>query len=414
MCLLLLIPAHTHAQVLQGQWVQECEEQINKHRKTGVTVIVLDRDDKAVEGVTVELTQLRHDFKIGLTLPADRLAPEKLNKLPVYRCFNAIALDRLTDWSLPTKPSEFTPDQIVASWRDAIKPIEVAYGRVISADTARNTDKLLLLTAEQLRDALFGRIDLAIGHKPTADRFDVYADLLYQDLVERKLGQGMLHRMFERAHAKRPEAKLSLRVRNAISLQRGRDLALTLQRLEARQVRFDSLTIEQRFTGQVQPRPLERMLNQHVASLNVPVTLAGIEVGGTSDVAAGLNMETLLRLTFAQPAIQGLYFSSVHHEQMVEDNAALIGKDGQPTTAGVTLDNLFQKVWRSDVKDQTDEVGNVHARVFTGWYRAQVTLPNGKTIWTDAYVPKSDRSKLIVLQQTAAEVALNHKQQARP
>lgn len=395
--------ASASAQILQGAWVEASEAAIDQHRKTEVTVIVLDREDHAVMGASVRLTQQRHDFIIGLTLPADRMPPQGLDKLAVYRCLNAIALDRLTDWSFPLKQSQTTPQELAKAWHDAIDPLQVSFGRVISADTARNKDKLSLLKPTDLRDAVMQRVDDAMSFEPNADYYDLYADLLYQDMIERKLGKGMLHRMFDRARAADPDAKFSLRVRNAISLQRGRELALAIQRLEVRQVPFDRVTIQQRFKGQVQPRPLARMLDEQVATLPVPVTLAGLEVGGPSEVAAGLNMETLLRLVFAQPAIEGIYFSGVLPNEVLEKHAALLDAAGQPTPSGNVLDQLFNKHWRSEVNAKTDERGNINTRVFTGWYRVSATLPTGEVIKGQAYLPKSDRAKIIVLQQTAAE-----------
>ena len=393
----------TSAQVLQGDWVDQSQAEIEKHRKTDVTVIVLDREDRAIQGATVRLVQQRHDFLIGLAVPPDQIPPVDFSSRPVYRCFNAIALDRLTDWASPVVKSDVSPGEVAALWQEAIDPIHIAFGRVVSADPASNTDKLSLLTATDLRDSVLARIDLAAGFEPTPDRYDLYADLLYQDMIERKLGTGMINRMFEQARAKRTDAKFGLRVRDAVALQRARDLALTLQKLEIRQITFDHLSIEQRFTGQVQPLPFGRMLEQTLQSVDVPVSFALLEIGGPTRIAAGLNMETFLRTVFAQPRIEGIYFAGLKAQQFIEANAELLDDLGQPTAAGLALDQMFTTYWRSDERAKTDERGNIDARVFTGWYTVTATLPDGQTITSQAYIPKSQRTKLIILQQTAAE-----------
>ncbi len=400
----LLRPQSVDAQILQGDWVVASEQAIEQHRKTDVTVIVLDHNDRTVLGATVKLMQLRHDFVVGITLPADRLPPEGLKELAVYRVFNAIALDRLTDWSFAAAESKLTPQQVALAWQEAVKPAVVSFGRVVSADPARNSDKIALLGPQDLRDAVMARIDFATAFTPAPDTFDLYADLLYQDMIERKLGQGMLHRMFERARVNRPDAQFALRVRDTISLQRGRDLANAIQRLEIRQLPFDRVTIEQRFTGQTQPLALRRMLDGQVATLPVPVSLAEVEVGGQSDVAAGLNMETVLRLVFAQPKIDRIIFAGLQQEGLIEDHAALLDADGKPTASGSMLDQMFNTYWRSNLSLKTDERGNAEARVFTGWYQVSVTLPDGATLEGEAYITKSDRSRLIIMQQTTAEI----------
>ena len=91
----VLAPAAARAQVLHGEWVDESDKAIEQHRKTDVAVIVLDQNDRAIRGAKVRIEQQRHDFVLGLAIPADRKPPKGLAGLPVYRCFNAIALDRL-------------------------------------------------------------------------------------------------------------------------------------------------------------------------------------------------------------------------------------------------------------------------------------------------------------------------------
>lgn len=395
----------SHAQILQGPWVDASDAAINKHRKTEVTVIALDRDDRAIKGAKVEITQRRHDFVLGLTLPRTRMPPKDLASLPIYRCLNAIALDRYTDWSIDSPDTVEANARRLSAWQHAIEPIRTSFGRVISADPARNHDRLSLLEPADLRDAVLARIDLAAIFEPHPDDYDLVADLLNQDMVHRKLGRGMLHRMFDRAESRRPKADYAIRVQDGISLQRGREMVLLAQKLEVLQVPYDRVTIEQRFTGQVQPNSIKRMLDEYVAPLPVPATFVGFEVGAASDIAAGLNMETVLRLAFAQPNIDGVFLNGLFANELLEDNAALIDQEGQPTASGKVLDQLFHTHWRSNESGVSDERGNVKARVFTGWYDITATLPDGRVIRTEAYLPSSDRAKLIVLQATKAEGA---------
>ena len=397
----LALPQHSHAQILQGQWVDDSQAAIEQHRKTDVTVIVLDQNDRAVQGAKVQLVQQRHDFLLGLTLPDDRMPPKDADDLPLYRCFNAIALDRYTSRAVPGDTASL--GKRLAAWRSALDPIQTKYGRVISADPARNHDLLSLLESGDLRDAVLKRIDTATASEPSSNDYDLYADLMQQDMIERKLGQGMIHRMFNRAQASQPKASFGLRFRNAITLRRGRDLASAIQKLEVRQIPFDHITIEQTFTGSLQPNAFKRMLNEYIAPLPKPVTLASLEVGGATPVAAAINLETILRLSFAQQRIAGIIFAGLIDDELLEEHAGLIDSEGQPTASGDLIDQLFIKLWHSDESGQTDESGNVRTRVFTGWYTLTATLPDGTQVTSQAYIPKADRAKMIVLQATAAE-----------
>ncbi|MEM9345963.1 MAG: hypothetical protein AAGB26_05020 [Planctomycetota bacterium] len=383
--------------------MDQSQAEIEKHRKTDVTVIVLDREDRAVQGAGVRLVQQRHDFVIGLTLPSNRMPPRKCQTLPVYRCFNAIALDRYTDWSPSSEDSLQVRAKRLAAWQLALEPMRTHFGRVISADPARNHDRLSLLDSAELRDAVLARIDLAAVFDPVPDDYDLYADVFQQDMIERKLGLGMVNRMFDRAEAARPRAGYGIRVHDAISLNRGRDVVLNAQRLEVRQVLFDHITIDQTFPGPIQPKAFRRMLDEYVAPLSKPVTLAGLEVGGRSPVAAAINLETLLRLAFAQPRIEGIYLRGLLEDELLEKHAALFDDEGEPTASGQVMDQLFTKVWHSNEQGVSDERGNVSARVFTGLYTITAALPDGRQVKSKVRIPKNDRPKLIVLQVTQAE-----------
>jgi len=390
-------------QVQQGPWVDDNEQEVDRARKTNVAVIVLDQKNRAIQGAQVQLEQQRHDFVIGLTLPVNQQVPQSPDQKPVYRIFNALSFERYTDWASMADGIDAKQEKLIKDWVDAVKPISTNYGRVVSDDPAHNLDQLSLYNPLQLRDAVLARIENACRFTPAPDTYDLYADIIGQDMIERKIGRGLVHRMFEMARAKSPHAKLNLRIYDAISLQRGRDLIDLMQRMEVLQIPFDGVTLEQRFGGQVQPIPLNRMLRDYVEKVPVPVTITGLEVGGPSEVAAGLNIETVIRLLFAQPNVAGIYFSGLTPAHTLEENGELLNRNGEPSAAGSTLDALFSNHWHSSVTGTTDERGNIQARVFTGWYKVDATLPSGATMTVDAYIPRSDRTKLIVLQTTAAE-----------
>ena len=48
--LLLCFAGPAWAQILQGEWVDQSQAEIEQHRMTGATVVVLDADDRPVQG----------------------------------------------------------------------------------------------------------------------------------------------------------------------------------------------------------------------------------------------------------------------------------------------------------------------------------------------------------------------------
>ena len=128
------------------------------------------------------------------------------------------------------------------------------------------------------------------------------------------------------------------------------------------------------------------------------MTIAGLDCGGGSPAAAAFNLEIVMRLFFATPAVRGVYFAGLYGPAMEEPASALLEEDGTPTPCGAVLDALFRELWWTDHAALTDESGSASQRVYTGWYRVTATLPDGRVLETEAYLPKSEDTRYIVLQ----------------
>lgn len=391
-------------QILRGPWVDETELAIDQHRKSDVIVIVLDEQDRAVMGATVRITQTRHAFPLGLTIPGDRRPPESAAQLPLFRCFNAIALDRLTQWTGddPRWPKGTTEQ--MRAWQEAIRPIETAFGPVISGDAAYNFDGVSQLAPGPALEMIGQRVDSALDLDPAVQRIDLFADAAHEGGLRQTLGFGLIPRIFEQARSAAPDAKLNLRFRNALDNLHARELGRVAQAYELRQVGFDGITIEQQFTGQVQPLALRRTLSDRIANLPAPVTIAKLGVSGTSAMGAMINLETVLRQLFAEPAIRGIYLEGLTINDVIEPEAALIDEQGDLTPSGQLIDDLFRGLWWSEAEGTTDDRGNFPARIFKGWYEIEATFADGAVIYSRAYINTADgESRYVVLQRTAGD-----------
>ena len=403
-CLVLLgIGPTARAQILQGEWVDRSDAAIDEHRKTGVIVIVLGEDDRPIRGAQVHIEQTRHDFVLGVAVSQPRPPEGEPGELPVWRCFNAVALDRLTGWRIGAAPPANEIDAAAQQWGDWLDPIEVSYGPVLSADPARTPDHAVGMDADDLSAFVMQRFNAALNADDAINRFDHYADALGHAFLEERLGPGILNKLYDTSSARRPDATHTLRVSDGLSQNGSRELRQRVQGLDIRQVRLDGVTIDQPFTGSVNPAPLERTLNDRIATLDLPVTIANLDPGGTSQAAAALNLETVLRLLFATPNVQGIYFAGVYGHEMRDPAAGLIDDAGDPMSCGQLIDTFFREIWWIDFTEASDDLGNVRARVFTGWYRITATLPDGRVLDTEAYLPKSDETPYVVFQAGPAE-----------
>lgn len=403
-CLALCCALTIDAQILRGEWVDRSQQQIEEHRKTELIVVVLNEADRPIQAARVHIEQVRHDFVLGVAIDSASPPLGEPAELPVWRMMNAVALDRLTRWRRDPAPDAEAIDAAAENWNNWLNPIEVGFGPVLSADPARNPDRLVAAAESgPLRDATRQRVDQAMRIHHAVDRFDLYADTLGHNLLEDRLGPGILNTLFDTADARRPDADICLHTRDGLDPNRSRDLRQYIRAMRVRQVRIDGLTIEQAFPATVSAPNLERTLTDRIATLGVPVTLTHLETGGSSDVAAAINIETVLRLLFATPNVRGVYFAGLAADELIDPTGALLRDDGEPAACGQVVEGLFRGLWWSDLTLTTDDLGNARARVFTGWYRITATLPDGRVLTTEAYLPNADEPRYVVLQAGPAE-----------
>ncbi len=400
--MLLVIAGVLHpsavAQVLHGEWVDRSQEAIEDHRRTPVKVVVLDENDRAVRGAQVRIEQTRHDFVLGFAVVQPQPPEGDAAERPVWCCFNAVALDRLTALRFAAAFDPAEADTAARQWGGWLSPIQISYGPVLSADAARLPDAVVQMDAASFAGFVDERLGIALRSDRAVDRFDLYADALSHRLPEDRLGDGLLNRLYDTAGARRPGATLGLRVSDVLSQNRARDLRQRLQALDIRQVPIDEVTIEQAFVGTVNPVGLERILRDQIATLGLPVTIANLDVGGGSSAAAAINLEAVLRLAYATPNIRGVYLAGLYGHEFEEPTSALIDDAGEPTACGDLVEAMFRGLWWTDVTRTADDLGNVVERVYTGWYRITATLPDGRTLTTEVYLPKSDETPYVVLQ----------------
>lgn len=403
--LLSMHPATTaRAQMLRGEWVDQAERSIDQHRKSNLEVIVLDRQDRAVANARVRITQTRHAFELGLTVPAQGDPPASARQQPLYRCFNALALDQVTRWVSPNRHWPKPARDHIDRWAQAFDPIQMSFGTVIASDPAVNFDGLAKLETAVVAELLRQRVDAALELDPRIGRYDLYRDTTGPADLREEIGFGLIHRLFDQAHAIDHDAGRSIRLVNGLDTLSSRQIVQRARSYQLRLVPLSGITIEQHFTGQVLAPALSRTLRDRVGALPVPVTLADLEVGGDSQVAAAINLETVLRLLFAQPNIEAVYLAGLTETQTLESHAALINEDGSLTASGQLIDDLFGKHWWSEVEGETDGRGNLQTRVFKGWYEIEAVLPDGTVLRSRAYVDVAEGEKhTVVLQQTTID-----------
>lgn len=390
-----------YPQALAGAWVDEAEKRIEQHRKTDIRVLVLDAAGQPAPNAKVGLMQLRHEFAVGFVVPAAGWPEAFRLDRPVWRCFNTASLDRYTAWTtLESKPDRAleTADAAAVMRTAEAHGMSIWWGGILSADAGRLPDHIIRADDDTLAVALSTQVDRVMGpYGRRVAAFDLYTHAMDHDMVEQRLGDAMLRRLFERADAISPAASLRVRMTDVLDRRRSQEAVRQVIAMNDAAIAIDALAIDQRFVGRVDPESVRIGLDR-LAGANRPLIFSSLEVTGEQPLDTALSLETVLRCAFANPRVAGICLAGVTPDEAADDAFALIDAKGEPTAVGRVIDGLFWKHWRTNTALDADELGNVYARVFPGTYQMIATLPDGSVTASAVRVTREDGERLIMLQ----------------
>ncbi|QQE12360.1 endo-1,4-beta-xylanase [Planctomycetota bacterium] len=403
----LLFTTAAHAQVLRGQWVDQTEQQIKQNRMRDVRVIVLDHNGNPVHNASVQITQQRHAFTWGVVLPKDGLAQAGLEldgSQPVWRCFNALSLQNMTQWGdlqpamnagMRTKKVRQAID-LANAWG-----MKIRWGTLIHSDEGLNPEWTVPLKGRSLATMLERYVRLImLEYGAHVDEFDVYSGVLDRDFLGQTLGNGIIRQLFEQAKADAPKASLCMGFSDSLLGKRRRDMIAKVTSLREALIPVDRLAIDQEVSGVILPAVMSRSL-AWLNTVNMNVVISSLHVTGESEAGAALNLEMMLRLLFAEKAVQGVYFSNITPSPNSPNDqiGTLITTDGQLTATGAVLEKMLKKQWWTNDRQTTDELGNANFKVYAGSHRIRVTLPNDQRITATMWIepPSKESTERLIL-----------------
>ena len=338
------------AQSVTGPWVDVAEQNIERHRKADLRVIVLDGRQRAAAGASVRVEQVRHDFPLGVVVDGPRIDGYD-ERAELFRCFNAVSLRRLTAWPRvqPDGPADFDFHEARAavSWAEAFG-LDVHWGGVVAADPAHQPEWAVALGPDARLEAAARLID-AVGY--TFGGRVRSAALYTHGLDQPWLGEAALRWLFNHAKTSRNGLDLRLGYEQALTDDRGRRMLLDADGKRMSFVRTDGVTVEHAFVSGFARGPLDRVV-QRLGRLELPTIVDGLEVGGESAFDAPQNLETVLIMLFGEPSVDAIYFAGLAEAQLRDPAAALVDAEGDPTSCGLVVDRLFRQRWWTDEKTQ--------------------------------------------------------------
>lgn len=203
----------------------------------------------------------------------------------------------------------------------------------------------------------------------------VESPLTYPEIYD-LIGTESLVRAFQIARKQAPEAVLLLGEDKALTSptdERLDEFVGLVRWLQKREAPIDGLAMRvSAGHPYLAPKAMEQRLNQLTAYVDLPLTIAGLDIDAPSPAVQARRMSDMLLLFASRPEVEAIYLSEIWAPLAHKPRNALFDAKLAPKPAANLLKKRFLKDWRTETETTTDTNGEAVIEGFTGRYAITV------------------------------------------
>jgi len=386
------------------------QRDIEKYRKSGAAITVVDEKGRPVNGASVAVEQVTHDFLFGCNIfvfdrfptPEENAKYKELFKrllnyatLPFYwRGFEREQgqtdykrLDRMARWcrenGITTKghPLMWTHEVGVPTWLPEDEPDEVK--------------RLMEARVKEIVSRYKGLIDIwDVVNESTHLR--TFADMSVFDYTSEPVRW---------AREANPRAMLLVNEYGIVD-NHPKDAERyfkLLKEMKDAGVPYDAIGIQSHMHYALFAIPDVLKTLDKFAKLGKPIhftettVLSGKETNAADERAQAGYVEKFYRACFSHPSVRAITwwdFSDAFAWQGVA--AGLVRKDLSPKPVYLVLDRLINKQWHTSAQGRTSSDGSFTFRGFHGKYRLTITTPSGASKTVEFHLAEDGKNQVKV------------------
>jgi len=385
------------------------QRDIEKYRKSGAAITVLDEKGRPVEGALINAEQVAHDFLFGCNIFVfDRFPTAEENAkykelfkrllnyatLPFYwRGFEREQgkpgyerVDAMAEWckenGITTKghPLVWTYEAGVPTWLPEDKPDEVK--------------RLMEARVKEIVSRYKGLIDIwDVVNESTHMR--TFANMSVFDYTSEPVRW---------ARGANPQALLLVNEYGAIEDPKSAERYFKLlKEMKAAGVPFDAIGVQSHMHNGLFAIPDTLKALDKLAELGKPVhltettVLSGKETNPADERKQAEYVEQFYRACFSHPSVRAITwwdFSDAFAWQGVA--AGFVRKDLSPKPVYLVLDRLINKEWHTSAQGRTSSDGSFTFRGFHGNYRLTITTPSGASKTVEFHLAEEGKNQVEV------------------
>jgi len=386
-------------------WKATANAGIEMFRKRDMRLLIEDGAGNPVPGATVEVRQTRRRFAFGSEINYNI-------GNPAYAAFFRTNFE----WAVMGNESKWyanepTRSNVTYAVADGITNYCYTNGITLRGhcifwavdDMVQSWVKAL--SDADLRVHLTNRLDSAVNHfKGTFVHWDVNNEMLHGNYFGNRLGNWVNPWMFQYAHALDPEVKLFVNDYNVLSWNETDAYKQQIQDLLAEGAPVQAIGAQGHFGDVVDPVATESRLDS-LAELGLPIWITEYDSVNTNESVRADNLETVYRLAFSKPAVDGVlmwgFWAGSHWRG---SNAAIVDLDWKLNAAGQRYRSLMDE-WTTTTNGTSGAGGAFEFRGIHGTYEVTLTPPGGEPTLRTITVEPGEGTSVLTLALDAPPVA---------
>jgi endo-1,4-beta-xylanase len=367
-----------------ASWRSEADSRIEKLRRGNLTVKVVDGSGKPVPNASVHIEQIRRSVTFGsYTAFGDGLLATTAEG-QTYRAFYDRLFDRATvplywaDWGWVTRKGSFRQ---IAEWAtkqdiDIRGHVLIYPGRQFMPASTKG------LSAKALQKACLNQIkEVAVTMKDVPFReLDVTNELRDLTEVTALVGREGVVEWFRQARLSFPGVKLALNENTLLTAGGSTEANQVIflewyHYLKSQGVAPDVLGFQAHFGESLtDPRTVWKILDRFARETDAELQITEFDISTVDEEAKARYTRDFMTACFAHPRVTAFTMWGFWEGDHWIPRAASWNKDWTPKPAGLAIEDLLGKKWRTDEQWITDKGGTARGRVWLGTLNVTVTV----------------------------------------
>jgi endo-1,4-beta-xylanase len=371
-----------------ASWRKKADSMIDKNRKSNLSVKVMDRKGKPIEGASVQIKMLAHSYPFGSFTdyaPGNPGPDQEKSRQVMKEMFNRVTVPIYwADWGWDDPKVRANYDSILNWAKDSKMRMRAhcllypGYQFFPSRIKAMENDPRAFSKA--VIDGTKDRIDILKQYD--FESLDVVNELVTCTDVERVCGTEMTKTMFEMARQGWPKTKLTY---NDYDIFEGSNFGSpnSKKREEVyKRLITDKVGVQhwgwQGHFGESLTPPDEvwTALDYFVKNYGGKYEITEFDIKTRDEQAQADYTRDLLTAWFAHPATEGFTLWGFWEGSIWVPSGAMFRKDWSPKPNALAWKDLIYKKWWTNASLTTDKKGSNGLRGFKGEY--EVTIKKGK------------------------------------